>query len=402
MSSAHGYHHHHLYRAIHSDFWRLELSIWLQTLAFSLVGIFVPILMLRYGYSLEAVLAFNALFYGIDVPLNFLARRCVLAWGGRAVTAIGIACGAVSFAIFHNLAHGGWPILIVFAVLQALFDAFYWVGHFYLFIESSGKPEMAGRSTGIVNGVRILGGMLGPALGAIIIVLHGQNLLFYASTAIFLVAIVPLFALKHAHDKPARAMPLREFLRESRERRDYLSFSLYSIHATADGVIWTIFIFMTLGTLNSVALLAVVVSISTIILSYVTGTITRRNAGSLILAGSLCAALIWILRLVIPNPIFYYASVLFVGYFAILMSVPIESRIVERGRTKDALWAATLRNTSSMIAPFFLFLILLPLIAVFKVSFISAALALFALIFVTRSIGAATGKNLEVMGDMVK
>ena len=104
----------------------------------------------------------------------------------------------------------------------------------------------------------------------------------------------------------------------------------------------------------------------------------------------------------VANPIFYYASVFFIGFFAILISVPIESRIVERARIKDALWAATLRNASSMIAPFFLFLILLPLIAVFKVSFVTATLALFALIFVTRGVGAVTGKNFEISENAVK
>ena len=339
MSSLHPYHHHELYRAIHSDFWRLESAIWLQTLAFSLVSIFIPILMLRYGYSLEAVIIYNLIFYGIDVPLNFLARKGVLAWGARVVTIIGIVCAAIFVATFHFLSLGGWSVLLGLAILEAFYDSFYWVGHFYLFIESSGKPEMAGRSTGIVTGVRILGGMLGPAVGAFVIVLGGQNLLLFASAVVFALAVVPLFSLRHLRNKPASKMPLKEFLHESREKRDYLSFALYCIHATADNPIWPIFIFITLGTLNSIAILAVVVSVSTIILSYVTGAVTRRNAQSLIFAGSLCAALVWILRLAISNPIFYYASIFFIGFFAILISVPIESRIVERGRIKDALWA---------------------------------------------------------------
>jgi MFS family permease len=398
MSYRH-YYHHRIYNAIHSDFWRLELAIWLQTLAWSLVAIFVPILMLRYGYSLEAVLVYNAVFYGLDVPLNFLVRRIILAWGARAATVIGILCAAIFVASFHYLSLGRWDILLGLAALQALYDSFYWVGQFYLFIESSGKPEMAGRSIGIMTGVRIFGGMLGPAFGALVIVLGGQNILLFASAAIFILAIIPLFALHHVHDRPTSTMPLREFLRGPRERRDYLSFGLYCIHAAAEDPIWSIFIFMTLGTLNSIAVLAVVVSVSTILLSYFTGVVTKQNAKSLILVGSLCSALVWILRLTVPNPVFYYASVLFIGFFAILVSVPIDSRIVEHGKIKDALWAATLRNASSMLAPFFLFLILLPLVAVFKVSFIAAVLALLALMFVTRSISAATGKNLEITAE---
>ena len=387
MRSYHHYYHNKVYRAIHSDFWRLEFSIWLEALAWSLIAIFVPILMLRYGYSLVAVIVYNLVFYGIDVPLNFIARKGVLVWGARVVTVIGVICAAIFSVTFHYLSLGGWSVLLGLAALQALSDSFYWVGHFYLFIESSGKPEAAGRNTGIMNGVRILGGMLGPAVGALIIILGGQNLLLFASAIVYVLAIMPLFLLRHARNKPTSTMTFKEFLREPRERRDHLSIALYGIHATADNPVWPIFIFVVLGTLNSVALLAVAVSVSTIILSYVTGIATRRNAATLISVGSICAAAVWIVRFAIPNPVFYYASVLVLGFFSIMVSVPIESSVVARGRVKDALWASTIRNASSMLGPFFLFLILLPLVAVFKISFIVAALALFALIFITRWVG---------------
>jgi MFS family permease len=392
MRSYRHYYHNKVYQAIHSDFWRLELSIWLQTLAWSMITLFVPILMLRYGYSLEAVIIYEVLFYGIDTPLNFLARKLVLSWGAKAVTIIGIVC-AIAFAVcFHYLSLGNWMIFGGLAILQALFDTFYWVGHFYLFIESSGKPEKAGRSTGIVNAVRIFGGMLGPALGAALLLTLGQNALLIIAAFIFVLSLIPLFSLKHLRNKPASTISLKEFMSEPREKWNYLLFALYSIHDTAEGVIWPIFIFVVLGTLNSIALLAIVVSLSTIILSYVTGIITRKSAPLLISAGSICAAAIWILRLIIPSPALYYGSVLVIGFFAILISVPIESSIVERGRIKDALWASTLRN-AEMFTGFLLFAILLPLIAIFKISFLAAALSLFILIFAVRWMNIAPKKS---------
>lgn len=395
MRSYHHYYRHQAYQAIHSDFWRLELSIWLQTLAWSLMAIFVPVLMLNYGYSLGAVIAYQIVFYGVDVPLNFLARELVLRWGAREVTIIGIVCAALFSICFHYLSLGGYFILFGLAILHAFFDSFYWVGHFYLFIESSGTPEMAGRNTGIVNGVRILGGMLGPAIGATILLIGGQNILLGVGAFVFALSLIPLFTLRHIRNKPAHRMPLKEFMSEQRERRDYLSFALYCIHATAEDPIWPIFIFITLGTLNSVALLAVVVSVSTIALSYIAGVVTRRSAVALVSVGSLCAAGVWILRLFIPSPFVYYASVLVIGFFGILIHVPIESSIVERGRTKDALWAATMRNASSMFTPFLLFLILAPLISVFKVSFAIAALSLLVLMIVVRLVGAAADKRFK-------
>lgn len=395
MRSYRHYYHNKIYHAIHSDFWKLEFAIWLQTLAWSMIALFVPILMLRYGYSLEAVIIYELVFYGVDVPLNFLARKLVLLWGAREVTIIGIVCAVIYAACFHYLSLGVWQILFGLAVVQAFFDSFYWVGHFYLFIESSGKPEMAGRNTGIVNSVRIFGGMLGPAFGAAILLIGSQNVLLGVSAFIFAVSLIPLFTLRHVRNKPTKVMPLKEFMREPREKRDYISFALYCIHATAESPIWSIFIFVVLGTLNSIALLAVVVSLSTIILSYVTGVVTKKSATTLISIGSICTAMIWILRLIIPNPVVYYASVLVIGFSAILVSVPIESSIVERGRIKDALWASTIRNASSMITPFLLFVILTPLIAIFKVSFMTAAISLFVLLFITRWFSTVTGKILR-------
>lgn len=396
MRSYHHYYHNKVYRAIHSDFWKLEFSIWLQTLAWSMISLFVPILMLRYGYSLEAVIVYELLFYGIDVPLNFLARKLVLLWGAKAVTIIGIACAILFAASFHYLVFGGWTILLVLAILQALFDTFYWVGHYYLFIESSGRPEMAGRDTGIVNAVRVFGGMLGPAFGAGILIFGNQSVLFWVGAFVFVLSLIPLFTLRHTRNKPTSTMSLREFLREPQERRDYLSFALYCVHATAENPIWPIFIFVVLGTLNSVALLAVVVSVSTIILTYVTGAVTRKSAPALIFIGSISAAAIWILRLIVPNPAVYYASVLVIGFFSILISVPIESSILERGKTRDPLWTATMRNTSSMFISFLLFAVLTSLVAIFKVSFVAAAASLFVLALVSRWVGVAADVRSKV------
>jgi MFS family permease len=379
------YHHHNkLYEAIHSDFWRLEFSIWLHTLAWSMISIFISIFMLRYGYSLEAVLIYNIIMFGADVPLNFLARALIFKWGARTVTAIGIIAAAAFVICFHYLATVTWPALIALAIILAIYDSFYWVGHFYLFIQSSGKPEDAGRSIGIVNSVRIFAGMLGPAIGAAILIFGGQNLLLGVSAAVLILSIIPLFRLRHLHDKPARRMPLREFLSDERERHNYLSLGLFSIHGTADDPIWPIFIFMALGTLNSIAMLAVVISLSTIVLSYIAGIMSNKRAVILMSIGTVGAAALWLLRFAVDNAAFYYASVVFMGFFAILINVPIDSSIVARGRMKDPLWAATLRNAVGMATPLLFFALLLLLITVLEIGFIAAAISLLLLFGLTQ------------------
>src|SRR3989344_6278362 len=94
-----GFHFYHGHRAsLHfSDFWLYEISMWLHTLARSLVAIFIPILMLKSGYDLGDVVLFFLVFNVIDVPLNFVARRVMRMLGAR-FTIIVATCITIVFS----------------------------------------------------------------------------------------------------------------------------------------------------------------------------------------------------------------------------------------------------------------------------------------------------------------
>ncbi|KKQ35397.1 MAG: hypothetical protein US50_C0016G0027 [Candidatus Nomurabacteria bacterium GW2011_GWB1_37_5] len=164
MRQFHHYYGNKIYAAIHSDFWLYEFSVWLHTVARSLIAIFIPILLLQLGYSVTEALIFYGIYHLIDVPLNFLARRLVVAWGARTVIIIATLAIIGYFSVFYFLTPNAWTILLILALLNAIYDSFYWVSHMYLFIESSGQSSQAGRKTGIMHSVRAFAGMLGPAI----------------------------------------------------------------------------------------------------------------------------------------------------------------------------------------------------------------------------------------------
>ena len=65
------------------------------------------------------------------------------------------------------------------------------------------------------------------------------------------------------------------------------------------------------------------------------------------------------------------------GLFSVLVSLPLDSNLFEKGEKKDALSASTYRNTFSMFPRIFFFGILFLLLSVFKVGFIAAAISMF-------------------------
>jgi MFS family permease len=397
MKTLNTYHHSRIHSLLHSDFANFEFSVWLHMIGWSIISLFVPVLLLTAGYSLAVVLGYEAVLYLIDVPLNFLASKMVKLYGARVTTITATFLAIAYFVVFHYVSIGSWSILLLLALFAALYDTFYWVAHIYLFIESSGKKQDISKNNGIINGIRSLSGMLGPAIGAVIL-LFGSELALLVTSILFLaVSIIPLLSLRHTKDKPGKDVSFKEFFKELPERKNFLTWFLYSFHSAADSVIWPLFIFTIYGTLQSIALVAIVISVSKIVLSYVSGAVSQTRRERLIFFGLLLTLLVWIARITYANPVFYYVSIVVISLSAILVEVPIDSAIFERARLKDqSLAAATYRNAIIMFPQGVLFAILALLVGVFKISFI-VAIATLAILLVVNQMLLHMQKSRQVL-----
>lgn len=384
MQLSHFYHRHRLHRlAGHKDLGLFELAIWLHTLAESLVWVFVPILLVKTGYSIQSVLIYFLIFNVIDVPLNFFVDGLIRKIGARKTMIMGTFAIISFFVLIGILTPGNMPLLIVLAFLGAIYDTFFWVSHIYIFTEINRSGLDAGSSVGATEGVRKLAGIVGPALGAFLLIVSGKIALVVVAIATFSLSMAPLFKMKHVRDVPdEKKATLRGFFSDRREQSNYLSTALSGIHYEVDGNLWPLFIFATFGTLESVAALPIIVSLTTAAFSYFAGKLSKRYAPGMMMLGSVLIALTWIARALFQNGVLYFVTVFFIGFFTLLLSIPLDGNIVERGLEKGSLAASTYRNVASMILRIPLYLILLVLLEVFKASFMITAVCLF-IVFLT-------------------
>jgi hypothetical protein len=376
------YHHHKLYKLTHSDFWRFEMSVWLHVVALSLVNVFIPILLLNLGYSIGEIMVYYFVYHLIDTPLNFVARKLVVWFGARKVVILGTISSILFFVTLSQVS-AGWTFLVILALFAAIYDACYWVGHLFLFIEANDDDGDSGRETSFLYIVRRLGSLLGPAVGAMILIFAGKNSLLIASSVIFGLSILPLLGASHLPDKPQRpVLKFKSFFKDFKEKRNYLNTSLQAIHDSAELILWPLFIFTVFGTIESVAALPIIVSITAIVFSYFTGKLNKNTRNSLIVVGAGLISVVWVLRLLISNTFFLYLSVFLVGLFSLLTTIPLDSRLFERGKIIDPLSTATYRNALRMGVRVFFFGALALLVNTFNISFILAAASMALLIVV--------------------
>ncbi|MAF24163.1 hypothetical protein CL634_01050, partial [bacterium] len=149
---------------------------------------------------------------------------------------------------------------------------------------------------------------------------------------------------------------------------------------------WPIFIFLLFANIKSVASLPIIISVTAMVFTYFIGGVAKAGRQRLILIGSLAITGVWLARLAIEGPMFFYISVFLVGLFSIMITIPVDSNIFEKGEKRDALSASVYRNASSIIGRFILYSVLLLLVNVFQVSFSAAALGVFLLLLLNVSI----------------
>ena len=384
MQLFHLYHQRRFQKFIHSEFWLFELSVWLHTFSRSMIAIFIPIFLLQIGYSIGNIVLFYFFFYAINVPLNFVARWLTRKIGARKVIILGSLFSIAFFVSLYNLAVDNWMLLIIIAFFAAAYDAFYWVAHLFLFMKCSKNDSNVSGDVSILSIVKSVAGVIAPALGALIIIFFSKNILIIVSASILAISLIPLFKIKNIPDKPEQEqISFSSFFPNWESIKDYLSKGFYHIHCTTEIVIWPLFIFIFFSSIGSVAILPIIISLTGILFTFSAGKIDKAKREKMIIFGSFFIAIIWMLRLVIENSLFYYASVFLVGLFSILITIPLDSNIFEKGEKKDALSTATYRNVFAIFFGACFYGLLSILINIFNVSFLLASSGLFFVIIIS-------------------
>jgi len=377
------YHYHQIYKFFHTDFWLFETSVWLHVFSFSLIAIFIPIFLLRMGWSISHVIFFYFIYNVFDAPLNFFAKWMIYKIGAKKVITLGTLFYIAFLAILYNLSVGAWSLLILMALFNALYDTFYWVGHIYFFMRCEKNDRNISKGISLLYIAKRIAGFLAPVIGALILIFFNNKLLIGLSIIGLLLSTIPLFSIKDTKDRPVRKPKgLREFFKGGDGLKEYIITGLFSFHNVANGIIWPIFIYTIFRTIESVAVIPIIIAGTVIIFTYFAGKIKKANRGKIIALGALLISITWILRLVINNNIFYYVSIFLIGMFAILVSLPLESNIYEKGERKDALSTSTYRNFFSMFPRIFFYGALYLLLEVFQISFIVAIVSMFIIIAV--------------------
>jgi hypothetical protein len=172
------------------DLNRLAVHSTLEQLSWGISSAFSAVFLLRAGLSPAAIF----LCLGAIIALRFAFRPAVLltvrAIGLRATLIIGTFLYGVQSPLLAPV-HGLDAALVIYCVVTALAQAFYWTCYHAMFA-AIGDAGSRGRQVGWRQMLVGIAGIVGPGMGGVLLTVAGPWAAFGAAGAIELAAIVPL------------------------------------------------------------------------------------------------------------------------------------------------------------------------------------------------------------------
>jgi len=356
-----------------------ELGVWLETVGRSLIAVFIPVLLLKVGFSIPNIILFFFLFNFFDVPLNLVARWLVIHVGAMRTITLAIFAEIVYF-LFLYFAKLDWFTFLGLALSWAVYDSFYWVAHWFVFNECVKVRQGTGKQVSTLAIIRRFGGLISPGVGAAFLVFLSKDYLIVITILFFIAALIPLSRMKLTHKKPSAKRNVFSFFRNKTNKLNCISIFFHGLHEQTEGVLFPLFIFVVFQSIESVGALPMVAAVASIIFTFYIGRLSDKfDKNKLIMLGCFIGLAVWVTRLSFPTLSVAYMSVLVTGLLSVIINVPLDSKLIEAGKKANMLNMSTYRNVIYMFANVVLYGVLYFATSVFLVSFTVAAAGLIVL-----------------------
>ncbi len=289
----------------HADFDELSevyIAMAFRGFALGMIGIFVPVYILKLGFGLSSLLLFFTCYFAIRIFTDFIAAYFTARYGPKHTLLMGYVfqiCAAGSFTLIES----GQFSLYLSALIWGAAASFTFIA-LHVDFSKIKHSDHGGKELGFLNVLERAGGMIGPIIGGVLATFFGAQVLFFVAAIVLFLGLIPLFSTvepvkvnQKLHYKKLKLKPIKH---------DIISSVFYYVENTLCVVLWpaflTLFVFLDdniYGTIGALASVGFMVSIAS---AYAAGKIVdTKKGGALLRFASLGNAVIYLIRPFVQN-----------------------------------------------------------------------------------------------------
>ena len=358
----------------------LYLNQFIRGIAFSFVGIFIPIYLFTLGHTFNTVLIYFLVFHLVTFIFTPVALSLSRKFGYKVIVICSASFIILFFISLRLLEQISIPIPLI-AILGGAENAFYFIP-LHAFFTRLSENQKRGKQFSNYASIGQLAGLVGPLIGGIIAAFFGFAPLFYITIFFIILSIFPLFKLDNV--KPATKLTFSGIWHLTKtNKRFFFATIADNIKGNVEGLIWPIFIYFTLKNLISVGWVSSLVTGGAILFTLFIGRFHDKKSKYFFLKlGGLLYAILWLIRIYTTAPFYLYLLSILAGFFVLMIDISFNAIFYDKAAEKKDLDEFIIfREIPIAIGRIFLWTLMLFLIDKFAIIFILAGLASLYFIF---------------------
>jgi MFS family permease len=312
----------------------IYLNMVVQTFALSLIGIFIPIYLLKMGFELNMVFIFMILHWGILAFASPLSAR-LSSWIGLKHTIL-LRMPVLMIYMFLLMYIGSMDFFVFFliAILGGLSACLYWIPLNSEFVKNTNKQHV-GEEVGFLMAFPRIAAIFAPFIGGAILEVMGFNPLFVLVLVLIAISVVPLF--RSADYKS----PFKFRLKDTKitiGRNFSFVHLIYGMIHMSEVLMWPLFIFLTLGDILIVGAAASITAIGIAFFIVLVGRASdAMDKRKLLVLGAIGYGIVWFARMFSMSPIDILLLSFMGGLFDSLIHVSLFSQFCVEARDRNIL-----------------------------------------------------------------
>jgi hypothetical protein len=248
----------------------ITVALSIYGFASGLIGVFIPLIIIRGGGRLWEVSAFYLIYALIKLAINYPSALLIQRRGPHIGLGAAFIAGGLQMLSILGFATYGQPIfLVIGAASLSLTNAFFWNSQ-HLFISGVMNTRTKSSSIATISIIGQFSNVIAPLVGGLIGGYFGPGYLLALSLLLCLTALIPLRNMRQDLSNTLKHKKI-SYNFSGAPKRDILANYFFNIETSVGVMVWPIYLAIFVATYKSIGGITAIAAVATILTTWLAG-----------------------------------------------------------------------------------------------------------------------------------
>lgn len=272
---------------------KFGIYVFLSTFSRSLIEVFIPVILYKFGYSIKEVLLYylivNLVSLFITYPSIYISNK----YNNKILSIVGIT-SFIALQVALNYMVRSIAYLVLIAVLFAFYRRGYWISRRYYNLEII-KDKNIATSYSIIMILNQLAVVVSGYIGSLILDFVSLRVLTIIAIILFALCLIPINMMKFEHEKKQYNLNLKDTIK-SIPKSDIYLFGSYELNNIIKFLIPLYIVIYVKDTYQTIGLVTLITNLALLIFTFLFGKKLDKSKSNYLKIAILLTVAIYILK----------------------------------------------------------------------------------------------------------